>query len=243
MVVAPPERAPSAWGQDTLSQFIDTARNKVFASFANLRPQYQRLATIDAAFRLIGENLKNPPDWFVALFLLRAHSSFLGGAHLALAGQLPEAYMLLRGSLENAAYSFYFSQVPESHERWLRRHDSSAAKQVVQDEFRIRALLKLLKKRDETLGKIATTLYERTIDFGAHPNERGLIQMLTMSETDRERQLQVRYLTGHSSAMDLCLKTSAQVGVCVLKVFQYVFRERYDLLGLSDRLKVLEQGL
>ena len=155
------ERVPSGWGEDHLSRFIDNTRSNVFASFANLPKTYQRLADIDAGFRMIGENLKNPPDWFVALFLLRAHSSYLGAAHLALAGQLPEAYMLLRGCIENAVYAFYFHRIPDSHDRWLRRHDSDTAKKTVQDEFRIRALLRLLKKHDPRLGQIADELYER----------------------------------------------------------------------------------
>jgi hypothetical protein len=213
------------------------------ATFANLPAEYRRLADIDAGFRLIGENLKNPDDWFVPLFLLRAHSSFLGAAHLALAGQLPEAYMLLRGSIENAVYAFYFHKTPDSHERWLRRHDSDKTKRIVQGEFRIRALLRLLSKHDETLGSIADQLYERAIDFGGHPNERALSQVLKLSETEADRLLHVNYLSGHTVAFQSCLKSTAQVGVLVLKVFQKVFPERYDLLGLSERLKELQQNL
>jgi hypothetical protein len=76
--------APNSWGKDTLAQFIDNVRHNVFASYVRLQPTYRRLADIDKGYRLIGENLLNPPDWFVSLFLLRTHSSYLGGTHLAL---------------------------------------------------------------------------------------------------------------------------------------------------------------
>jgi len=232
---------PHGWGDDTLADFIDTARRNVLASFVRLQPSYRRLSDVDKGFRLIGENLLNPPDWFICLFLLRTHSSYLGGAHLALAGQLPECYMLLRGSLESAVYAFYFHHNPRSHERWLRRHDSPQTKKIVRDEFQIAALLRLLIKHDEKLGTIASTLYERTIDFGGHPNERAVTQMLKL--TKKERRIDVNYLTGHTSGMDLALKSVAQVGVCGLKIFRYAFPERYDLLGLTDRLRQLEADL
>jgi hypothetical protein len=218
-------------------------RDNVFASFSHLRQLYQQLVDIDAAFRMIVQHLKNPGDWFPPLFLLRAHSSYLGAAHLSLAGQLPEAYMLLRGSIENGLYGFYFMHTPASHERWLRRHDNDATKKSVQDEFRIRALLRLLSKHDNRLGEIAGALYERTIDFGAHPNERALSQVIRLTQTESERRFHVNYLTGHTTGMDLCLKSTAQAGVLVLKVFQRVYPERYDLIGLATRLDTLQQNL
>ena len=42
---------------------------------------------------------------------------------------------------------------------------------------------------------------------------------------------------------DLCLKTAAQAGVCGLKVFEYVFPERYALLGLTDQIRNLQGEL
>jgi hypothetical protein len=239
--IVPP--TPRDWGADTLAKFIDTSRRNVFASFVRLPSAYRRLAEIDKGFRLIGENLTNPPDWFVSLFLLRTHSSYLGGAHLALAGQLPESYMLLRGSLENAVYGFYFHLTPDSHERWLRRHDSPQTQKVVQDEFRIRALLRLLKTHDQKLGQVVTTLYEQTIDYGGHPNERAVTQMVKLTQNEGERRIDMNYLTGHTSGMDLALKSAMRVGVCGLKIFRHEYPERYDLIGLTERLGELEQDL
>ena len=37
---------PTDWGQDPLSEFIDTTRQNTIATFANLRPQYSRLRDI-----------------------------------------------------------------------------------------------------------------------------------------------------------------------------------------------------
>ena len=82
-----------------------------------------------------------------------------------------------------------------------------------------------------------------SIDFGAHPNERALSQVLKLSKGEGERRLDVNYLSGYTTGMELCLTSTAQVGVFALKTFQHVFRERYDLLGLSARLTTLQTGL
>jgi hypothetical protein len=43
--------------------------------------------------------------------------------------------------------------------------------------------------------------------------------------------------------MDLSLKTAAQAGVLGLKIFETVFPERYALLGLTETLRELQDGL
>src|SRR3989442_15571833 len=131
---------PEGWERDEVSRFLETCRGNVFATFIKTRPAYDKLVGIDQAYRQIQENLVNTQEWFSAFFLLRAHSAFLGAASLALAGQVPEAYAVLRTCLEYSLYGHYLAQNPGSRETWLRRHDDAAAKQRVRDEFTIRRL-------------------------------------------------------------------------------------------------------
>jgi hypothetical protein len=243
MSAVPP--TPAGWGGGTFTEFLDASRQNVFAGFANTHPVFQRFSEIDRTYRTVIENLKNPPDWFVAMFILRTHSSFLGAAHLALAGQLPEAYMLMRGCLENAIYGFYFHLEPASHERWLRRHDSDDARKIVRREFEIARMIKRLHERDEPLGTVVKVLYERTIDNGAHPNERGLLQMVRIGkpEQPKEHRIEIRYLTANNSASMVCLKSTAQVGVSGLKVFRHFLPERYEFLGVNENIDALQRDL
>jgi hypothetical protein len=143
---------PPGWGGDKLSECLDQSRRNVLARFVTQQPTYQRLAEIDRTYQLICHSLLDPPSWFVSIFLLRAHSSYLAAAHLARAGQLPETYMLLRGCLENAVYGFYFHHKPESHERWLRRHENAKAGKIMRDEFKIARMLRLLTEHDSECG-------------------------------------------------------------------------------------------
>ena len=77
----------------------------------------------------------------------------------------------------------------------------------------------------------AELLYERTIDHGAHPNERALMQMLQIAEKAEHVEFKAIYLEGDSDQLRLALKTTAQVGVCTLSLFRSIYRERFDILG------------
>ena len=237
------ENVPKNWGQDKLSNFIETAQQNTFATFANLKDVFKLLEDIDESFRRIIDNIDNARDWFPAFFLLRAHSSYLGAVRLSTSGQLPEACMILRGCLENSLYGFYLFKKPKSVEVWLNRHDDEVAKKKVRIEFKISPMLKLLSSNDSKLGTVASDLYERTIDYGVHPNAWALLTNLTQKKDEDSIKFDLNYLTGKSPALALCLKTNAQAGVCSLMVFKLIFKERFDLLGISDNLQKLRRGL
>jgi hypothetical protein len=234
---------PTRWGDDSLSEFIENAIQNCFATFSNLRPQYLLLAEIDKVFRSIQENLNHTQEWFPAFFLLRAHSAYLGSARLGLSGQVPEAYMVLRGCLENSLYGLYLSHNPASQETWLRRHDDEESKKQVRNKFAVGALMRFLESLDPKSHKVVSLLYELTIDFGAHPNERALTSTLQQSEMQDSIRFDLIYLTGNTPLLHMCLKNTGQIGICSLDIFRNVFKERYDLLGVTGRLDKLRKGL
>ena len=95
-----------------------------------------------------------------------------------MSAQVPETYIILRSALENALYGYYFHCSPASRKTWLRRHDNAEYKKKVKNEFQIRRLLIELAKSSRFQAQKLEKLYDRTIDYGAHPNERGLFQSL-----------------------------------------------------------------
>jgi hypothetical protein len=138
----------------------------------------------------------------------------------------------------------FISQRPELAELWLRRHDDQASRKAVAQEFRIGTIFGVLEGRDRNAAAIARTLYERTIDFGGHPNERALSQVLRMERGDADVRFEHRYLmTGEEVAFGVCLKTTATIGVCALDLFRLVYQERMMILGLTDKLTRLKEGL
>jgi hypothetical protein len=230
------EKPPDRWGSDRLSEFIELTWNNVLATFHKLPKTYKTICRVDEHFYVAADNLKNPSDPLVALFLLRAHSAFRAAVRLAMSGQLPEAYMVLRGALEQALYGFFINQKPDLADVWLKRHENDQSTKKVKDAFQIVHMLGLLLKRDAALGSTVRRLYERTIDFGAHPNERAIITNMQRNETDESIVFNSNYTSGDGVWLRGCLKTCVEVGVACLKIFEIVFRERFRLLGISDFL-------
>lgn len=234
---------PRGWAADPITEFIDNTRLNSFATFANLRAEYAKLAEIDRVFRRLIDTLINTEDWFAAFFLLRAHSAFLAGSHLAMSGQAAETYASLRLCLENGLYGLYLSRNPASRETWLRRHDDEAAKRRVRTEFTIRNLFDTLRASDANEARIAEELYERGIDYGAHPNERALTQGLRTEAGPDTVNFQIIYLSADPLVLRVCVRSAAQVGASVLGIFRVVFRERFDLTDLSAELTRARRGL
>ncbi|MXS82759.1 hypothetical protein [Nitrosomonas oligotropha] len=234
---------PPNWGRDEISKFIDNARINEFATFANMKEDIARLSDIDFSYRKAIEGLNHAEDWFVGLFLLRAHSNFLAACRLCWSGQIPESYAVLRSCLENSLYGLYFTRNQSSRETWLRRHDSTTAKKKVKNEFKITTMLDLAVEVDKAEGEIAKKLYEQTIDYGAHPNELALMQTLQIYESDKQVEFKITYLEGNSIQLKLTLKTVAQVGVNVLSLFRAVYPERFNILGITDGLRHIKKGL
>lgn len=234
---------PEGWGNDAISEFIETARRNTLASFDNLRPIYEHLGGVERVFRVLIDNASPSPDWFAIPFLLRAHSAFLGALRLGLGGQVAETYPVLRTSLESALYGLHTARRPGAAEAWLRRDEDEAHHQAARSAFRISEVMKTLESESRTTHGHVQALYDRTIEFGGHPNLQSIMSNLRKTGHAEYDQLDLIYLTGDGPRLRLCLKTCAQTGLAALEVFRCVFPERFDLLGLSERLGMLKRGL
>ena len=179
-----PQDTPPGWGDDPLTKFFEAARNNKFATFANLKSEYGRLRDIDKFYRDLVDVLDNSHDWFAGFFLLRAHSAFLAACRLATSGQVAECYMMLRGCLEAALYGLYLSRNPESQSIWLERHVDGGKRRRCRNTFAAARMLACLESESARVRETAGVLYERTIDYGAHPNERAILTNLKMDETE-----------------------------------------------------------
>lgn len=238
------EKIPKGWGEDKLSQFIDDARHNTLATFVNMKEVYNPLQVIDATFRRAVECAHNTREWFSIFFLLRAHASYLGATRLSLSGQVPEAYMVLRGCIENSLYGFYMYSKPQATVLWLKRDESKELLNKFKAEFTARNAFSQLEKADQKTGAATHLLYNRAIEFGAHPNPNALLTNMRVQDIGNgSKKFDVSYLSGDSDSLRLCLKTTAQVGVCSLMIFRIIIKERFDIMGISDDLQTLSKDL
>ena len=237
--ISPPPR----WGEDELTKSLDSVRKNQFATFANKIPETKKIIEIDGIFlRVIPVGI-NPRDLTVGLLMHRAHSAYRAAASCAFAGQSAELFPLLRLMLEQGGYAILINRKPELEEVWQNRHESGAARNKVPRKFKVSNIKETIASSNPGLNGIFCTLYDRTIDFGAHPNELSVTGGLTIEKKENQTDLNLIYLHSDGLVLDHSLRTLAQVGVCVLLIFQEIFREQFELLGVSSELLKLRKGL
>lgn len=101
-------------------------------------------------------------------------------------------------------------------------------------------MIRLVKQVDLKEGEDAERLYERLIDFGAHPNELGMMQAI--QQKPGSNGFDHIYLTSDQVVLKSCIKTVAQVGVCSLSIFRNIYKTRFELLDLPNMLNHIKNG-
>lgn len=234
---------PPGWGEDEISRFLAAAHDNTLATFVRIPNFVARAREIDALFRKIVPFLGRAEDWLPSLFFLRAHSAFLGAVRLVTSGQPTETYMVLRGALEAVLYAHYIAVDPSRARTWFDRGDSPEARQAMKREFLMINVLGALKTAAPQVHERVAALYERTIDYGAHPNPAAFLPNMTLDPRDEGIEVRLDYLVGPTESLQLAMKTLLQTGVAVLKVFQCVIPQRFELLGIDQDIQKLARGL
>ncbi|MDB4912734.1 MAG: hypothetical protein JWM95_378 [Gemmatimonadetes bacterium] len=238
----PTNAVPPGWGDDELTKFIELARQHAFGTFRNLKDETASISAIDATFIALIEGWMNLGNPIVAGLAVRSFSAFRAAIQLAMSGQLAEAYMVMRGCLEHALYGNYIDLNPASWEIWSQRRKSDEARKLCVKTFAGRNIFAAIRGRSSVVGEIAGGLYERTIDFGAHPNEMAVGTSMEVTEqADGGLVFGYSYLSGDGLPLRLCLKSAAQTGLIVLDIFTLVFPERSAETAIQARLAPIKR--
>lgn len=232
---------PETWGKDPVSNFIKSAYQNSVATFTNFRgsPILNAVYEIDSLFRLATHIEYRQDERLLPNFLGRCHCAYLGAIGLSTSGQVVEAYMVVRGCLENALYALYINddptadeELPERSVAWLNGGKDEASTKKCRNVFTYGAAKKNLFEKDKALGQEASTLYTRTIDYGAHPNFYGHVTASTVTKGG----VTIQFLLPGTPAFTLCVQTSVEVGLCSLKIFSRIFPDRFHSVGITERI-------
>ena len=82
-------------------------------------------------------------------------------------------------------------------------------------------------------------LYQRAIDFGGHPNPHATFSAMNLEEHDGQAAMMTFAISKDSKIVEHGLKSTAQVGLTVLHVLMYVFKEKFELLGIRNEIDAL----
>ena len=228
---------PPGWGKDSLSRFFEDAHHNNKAASVNLRSAWDHLGRIGDLLSQACSCLTNTQTILAPHFLIDAHSCYLAGVRLATSGQIRPAYMVLRGCLESSMYGLHIAKNEEAKGAiWLNRHVDDATLKAMKNEFSISNVQKTLACVDPETAKAVALLYQLVIDYGGHPNPYALLTMVDSKEEGKTTTELQDVLSQDCPAMRLCLKTTADVGLCALHVFHNVYRERFDILSITHKL-------
>jgi hypothetical protein len=229
------------WAGDPLAQYLAAAWRNTVNAFSAERQRYRAMCDVDGVYRRLVESLDSTSDRLASTFVVRSHGSFLAAASLGLSGQAAEAYALMRASLETAALGLYVASTPERQQLWVSRNDDEAARNRLQSELLAGAPLAHLKETDPATAAIYQKLFDRTVDRGSHPNSFAKPNG-TAGEGAAAADLTREYFVCDDDVQRSCLRSIAQVGICCLCIFYYVFPQRYRELELDVSLNKLQQG-
>ncbi|MCC7347376.1 MAG: hypothetical protein IT538_08245 [Variibacter sp.] len=126
-----------------------------------------------------------------SLLKMNSYMLFLAGAHSALQGHVAAIFPVFRTALENACYAFLIAKDPTLADIWINRHRDDASRRASRAKFTsaVQLTASALNEIQPKSGNIVQQLYEASIDFGAHPNPRGVFEYLSVGKADEKGQI------------------------------------------------------
>lgn len=237
------EKPPPGWGDDPLTRFLEDAYKNRWASFANKPSALKLLVRIDGCYATVLADWANPRPALAAMLAYRSHAAFRASCEHALAGQAADVWPSLRACLEFSAYCLHLAKNPDLSEIWLGRHDDDDAMGALLKAFTAAKIKATVKASDRKIEAVYAHLYQRAIDFGAHPNERSVTSSLRIIEGAGKTEYVQSYLVGDGLALEHGLKSVAQAGVCALNILHVAYPARFAEVGMPDEPFALREGL
>jgi len=237
------------WEADPLSRFLSDAQRNERVSALKLPGVYALLQRVHALFRRVAEitekehNAALLPTRFL---MARAGAAWLAAVRLGMSGQVVEAYQVARAVVEDAWYTLHLAKDPNPPRRvetWLRRDEDAAAKGRCKNEFTVANVRATHAALDPAAEAALHVLYERTIDLGAHPNERGVLAAMTRNGTEQEGIFRVVFLADSPVQIAVALKTAVEAAVGALKAFRLIFPERFAIMSVDHDIEELVAAL
>lgn len=179
-----------------------------------------------------------------SILLLNAHASLRAAMRLAFSGQLLPVFMTLRGSIESVLYANAMVRKPELQDVWRKRDRDAKARQQCRDEFTAKKMFRYLSQaHDQAFSERVQDIYDSTIDFGAHPNNRSLISSTRIEDLDTgETALNFTYIHGiNSFELKQSLVACAEIGLTVFFVALICFDAHPHREALNRRALELQE--
>ena len=239
------DQALPPWGSDPLSTFLSNAQWNERALAVNVPNLYALLQRVHGAFEQVAaitEKESNEHLLPTRFRMARAHAAWLAAVQLGMSGQVVETYPVVRVIVENAWYALHLakdSAPPARAEVWLRRSDDDAAERRCATEFSVKNVRETHATLAPANERALHEVYRRTIAFGGHPNERGVLSATARTDTGETYTYAVAHLTDRPLLIAAALKATVEAAIGALRTFRLVFPERFTIMGLDGAVERL----
>lgn len=226
-----------------LGYFLRLANDCCNEALNELKEPLKFLGDVDSLYIDFLQDAGNIKPVTASILLLNAHASLRAAMRLAFSGQLMPVFMTLRGSVESALYANAMVGNPELQDVWLKRDSDEKARQTCRQEFTSGKMFHYLSKaHDQGFSDRLREIYDSTIDFGAHPNNRSLIRSIRIEELDTgEHAVNFAYIHGVGSfELRQSLVACAEIGLAVFFVALICFEAHPRLEAINLRALELQ---
>ncbi len=239
------QQEPPAWDNDPLSKFFAEAEFNDRVTALNFGRVYEVLQyTHELLLRVnaVTEEVSREELLVPRILMARVHSSFLAALRLAMSGQVLESFPVLRAAVEQTWYAVHIAKDPERARIWLNRNEGTTEKSRAKSEFTVKNVKDTHTGLDAVTARTLHEIYEMLIDFGAHPNQFGVMSSMSTSETDEQINLTVGVLHPAPPLILFGLRTACNVAIGALKAFQLIFPAQFSSAGIDEEIEKLIGG-
>jgi hypothetical protein len=124
---------------------------------------------------------------------INAFMMFLAGTRIAMTGHAGAIFPVLRTGLEYACYAFLITEDPALAAIWSDRHRDAKSLKASRNAFTgaVKITAQKLNDIQDDSGDWIFEAYETAIDYGGHPNPRGVFDHVSMLNEGPEEYHQV----------------------------------------------------
>lgn len=187
---------------------------------------------------MLGGSYEGPP--IPALLVLTAHGYFLAGVRIALVGQMPPVFPVLRAGLESVLFGLMMTVDQSKEQIWSQRSTSKSAEANCRKTFTASNGLRELVKVDPELHKGVDLYYSMAIDSGAHPNVGAVLPHMNIEDRGTYWLAQVRCIhPADSRAVFDTTRYTVAVGTCMLGMMSYVMAGHASAKAAYDEVHLI----
>ena len=161
----------------SLSDYL-SATLKVATEHSDKHPQLMFMVEqMDEIFQkeIFGQEFEANPT--VGLLVMNAYVTLLSAVRQALSGHVVSTFPIVRAALESACYALLARDEIKA-EIWSDRHLSEGALKACRRTFTAQKAVDELKAISPPMAEYVMAHYEASIDFGAHPNWKSVLNHL-----------------------------------------------------------------